>query len=388
VRLRLLLSCAALSFAAGAASEDQYLPWEGGSSYYAKWSNGPRSDPDYFPIAVWLQSPSRVAEYKAIGINLYVGLWKGPTAEQMAALEAAGMPVLAGQNEFGLGAGGRGIRGWTMMDEPDNAQAKPGGGYGPCVFPPLIAERAARLRAADATRPIYLNLGQGVANRTYVGRGSECGRHDEHYPEYAKAADIVSYDIYPVNSGYPMWWVGDGVERLRKWANYEKPVWNWIEASSIRGQGKPTPAQIRSQVWMSIIHGSMGIGYFCHQFRPTSDEAAPLHDPETKRALAAINAQVTSLARVLNTRSVSNGVTVTSSNEAVPVETMLKRSGGSTYLFAIGGRPGETAATFRLRDTGDVQVEVLGEGRSLTANGGVFEDRFGEYEVHLYKVDR
>ncbi len=37
------------------------------------------TDPTAFPIAVWLQSPSRAAEYKAIGINLYVGLWRGPT---------------------------------------------------------------------------------------------------------------------------------------------------------------------------------------------------------------------------------------------------------------------------------------------------------------------
>jgi hypothetical protein len=387
VRFRfVILGAAAVCLAAGAASVDEHLPWEGGPAYYARWTNGLRSDPDFFPIAVWLQSPSRAPAYKAIGINLYVGLWKGPTAEQIAALEAAGMPVLAGQNEFALNASSRTIRGWTMMDEPDNAQPKPGGGYGPCVFPPLIAGRAAQMRAADGTRPVYLNLGQGVANRTYKGRGSECGRHDEHYPEYARAADIVSYDIYPVNSGYPLWWVGDGIDRLRQWTGYRKPVWNWIEASSIRGNAKPSPAQIRSEVWMSIIHGSMGIGYFCHQFQPKSDEAAPLHDPDTKNALATINAQITSLARVLNTRSLANGVAVSSSNEAVPVDTMVKRSGGATYLFAIGARPGETTATFRLRGVGDAKVEVLGEGRTVQAKGGVFRDRFGEYEVHLYRA--
>src|ERR1044071_3172543 len=34
---------------------------------------------DRFPIAVWLQSPSNAARYQAAGVNLYVGLWKGPT---------------------------------------------------------------------------------------------------------------------------------------------------------------------------------------------------------------------------------------------------------------------------------------------------------------------
>jgi hypothetical protein len=382
-RFTLLLAAAVCC----AAEPDVYLPWEGGPDYYRKWANGPSADPDYFPIAVWLQNPARAADYKAIGVNLFVGLWRGPTAQQLDALQAAGMPVLAGQNEFALSAAHPLLRGWTMMDEPDNAQAKPGGGYGPCVFPPLIAERAAALRKADPSRPIYLNLGQGVANRAYKGRGAECARHDEHYAEYARAVDIVSYDIYPVNGGNPLWWVGDGVDRLRQWTEYRKPVWNWIEASSIRGQAKPTPGQIRSQVWMSIIHGSRGVGYFCHQFRPTSDEAAPLHDPETRRALAAINAQVRALARALNSPSVGNGVAVTSSNAAIPVDVMLKRHSGATYLFAIGARPGgETTATFRLRDMGEATVEAIGEGRTLTAKGGVFSDRFREYEVHLYRV--
>ena len=364
------------------SAADTYLPWEGGPAYYKRWKNGPNPDDSYFPIAVWLQSPRNAEAYKAIGINLYVGLWRGPNEEQLKQLADAGMPVLAGMKERLTGSSV--LRGWTMMDEPDNAQAKPGGGYGSCVLPPVMMEQYRKWRAADPTRPVYLNLGQGVVNEKYVGRGSECGRHDEHYAEYIAATDIVSYDVYPVNSKYPLWWVGAGVDRLRKWAKYEKPVWNWIEGSTIRGEGKPTPAQLKSEVWMSIIHGSMGIGYFCHQFKPTSDEAAPLHDAEMRQAMKEINGRITELARVLNTRSVANGVIVDAS---VPIDTMLKRFGGETYLFAMGARPdGETMAKFQLRETGDADVTVMGEGRTLKARKGAFEDRFGEYEVHLYRI--
>ena len=364
------------------SAADTYLPWEGGPAYYKRWKNGPNPDDSYFPIAVWLQSPRNAEAYKAIGINLYVGLWRGPNEDQLKQLADAGMPVLAGMKERLTGSSV--LRGWTMMDEPDNAQAKPGGGYGSCVLPPVMMEQYRKWRAADPTRPVYLNLGQGVVNEKYVGRGSECGRHDEHYAEYIAATDIVSYDVYPVNSKYPLWWVGAGVDRLRKWAKYEKPVWNWIEGSTIRGEGKPTPAQLKSEVWMSIIHGSMGIGYFCHQFKPTSDEAAPLHDAEMRQAMKEINGRITELARVLNTRSVANGVIVDAS---VPIDTMLKRFGGETYLFAMGARPdGETMAKFQLRETGDADVTVMGEGRTLKARKGAFEDRFGEYEVHLYRI--
>ncbi|HSB13707.1 MAG TPA: hypothetical protein VLE22_04560, partial [Bryobacteraceae bacterium] len=372
---------------ADGASADTYLPWEGGPAYYRKWSNGVSADPGYFPISVWLQDPKYAQEYRAIGINLYVGLWRGPNDEQLAALAAAGMPVLAGQRKPAMASlNSRMIRGWTIGDEPDNAQSKPGGGYGPCIFPPAIVDQYRGIQSADATRPVYLNLGQGVANDAYVGRGV-CRGHSEHYAEYIRGADIVSYDVYPVNSKYPLWWVGEGVERLRRWGEHKKPVWNWIEASAIQGERKPSPAQIRSEVWMSIIHGSMGIGYFCHQFKPVQDEAAPLHDPETRQALADINGQIASLARVLNTPPVGNGVTVASSNPDSPIDVMLKRQGGKTYLFAMGARPGgETTARFKLRDCGDVRATVLGESRTIPVTGGIFEDRFADYQVHLYEL--
>src|SRR5262245_11351630 len=44
------------------------------SNAYSAWTNGPSSDPNYFPIAVWLQQPSNAARYKAAGFNTYVGL--------------------------------------------------------------------------------------------------------------------------------------------------------------------------------------------------------------------------------------------------------------------------------------------------------------------------
>src|SRR5438034_8177262 len=69
---------------------------------YAKWTHGPPSDPSYFPIAVWLQDPKNAAKFHDAGINLYVGLWRGPTEEQLSALKVAGMAVICEQNAVGL----------------------------------------------------------------------------------------------------------------------------------------------------------------------------------------------------------------------------------------------------------------------------------------------
>ena len=51
---------------------------------YAQWENGPPHDANFFPIAVWLQNPGNAKRYRQAGINTYVGLWRGPTEEQLA----------------------------------------------------------------------------------------------------------------------------------------------------------------------------------------------------------------------------------------------------------------------------------------------------------------
>jgi len=371
-----------------ALSQDEYLPWEGGPAVYRQWQNGPTADPGVFPIAVWLQDPRDAAAYRSIGVNIFVGLWKGPTSAQLDLLKSAGMPVLAAHTADASSLPGlSSLRGWTLMDEPDNAQAKAGGGYGPCVAPSEIVSRYQRIKAADSTRPVYLNLGQGVINDKYKGRGSECAGRLEQYPEYIQGTDIVSYDVYPVNSNLPLWYTGAGVERLRKWANYKKPVWNWIETTSYQHGPKPTASQIRTQVWASLIHGSMGIGYFCHKFSAPADTAVPLHDQEVRATVSALNAEIASLAPVLNSAPVANGVTVSSSNAASPIATLLKRQGGKTYLFAVGTRPGgATTVRFTLRDCGNLTAEVIGESRTIRVNSGVFEDQFEDYQVHLYQL--
>jgi hypothetical protein len=125
-------------------------------------------------VAVWLQSPANAARYKAAGINLYVGLWRGHTEEQLAELKTHGLRVICSQNAAGLRhQNDPTIVGWMHGDEPDNAQPLRGGkGYGPPLLPAKIVENYERLHKADPSRPVLLNLGQGVAWDRYVGRGS------------------------------------------------------------------------------------------------------------------------------------------------------------------------------------------------------------------------
>lgn len=365
-----------------------------------RWSRGLSTDPGYFPIAVWLQDPRHAARYRDAGINLYVGLWKGPTEAQLADLAKVGIRVICDQNAVGLAhLDDPTIAGWMHGDEPDNAQSLPGGkGYGPPILPEIIQRDYARIRAADPTRPVLLNLGQGVAWDDYIGRGVR-RRHPEDYAEYVKGGDIVSFDIYPAVHDSPevagrLEFVARGVERLTGWAGPDRLVWNCIECTRIGNpKVKPTPAQVRAEVWMALIRGSRGLIYFVHQFSPTFREAALLDDPEMLAAVTAINRRVRELAPVLNGPTIREALEVVAQEPSATVATLVKRGEGATYVFAANLSPTTTRVELNLpaagalaKSAGATRAEVLDEKRTVEMASRRLVDAFGPYAVHLYRV--
>jgi hypothetical protein len=353
----------------------------------------PLNDPNFFPLAVWLQNPNNAAKYKAAGINTYVALWRGPTDEQLATLKSHGLYAICSQNAAGLAhKDDPTIIAWMHNDEPDNAQRIRGEkGYGPPILPSKIIEDYKKRKEADPSRPVLLNLGQGIAWDNYIGRGVR-RNHPEDYPEYVQGCDIASFDIYPACHDHPdiagkLWYVPDGVTRLKKWAGSERRVWNCIECTHISNpDAKATPHQVKAEVWMSLIRGSQGIIYFVHQFKPTFIEAGLLADPEMLVGVTAINKQIRELASVLNSSTVTDAVTVESSLPEVPIEALVKRHNSHLYIFTAAMRPGTTTATFNITEPPGARLEVLGENRTLPIYDGKFTDTFQPWDVHLYRI--
>lgn len=360
-------------------------------------SRGLSTDPGYFPIAVWLQDPSQAMRYKAAGINVYVGLWRGPTEQQLAQLKSAGMRLFCSQNRVALAhLDDPTIAGWMQEDEPDNAQevrdpVTRKTHYGPPVKPSKVVEIYQKIHQLDPTRPVMLNLGQWVANRDWKGRGSEGKPSD--YLTYVQGGDILSFDVYPI-AGYEkpnyqdyLWLVAKGVDQLREWGGPSKIVWNALECTHIGDADRQAnPSQVRSEVWMSIIHGSRGIIWFAHQFKPKFDEHALLDDPKMLAAVSAINAQIHRLAPAINSKELAD-VKVASSNTEVPIDILARKSQGATYVFSVAMRNGPSTGTFTFGDKSAHQAEVLGENRRVEIKDGSFTDSFAPFAVHLYKID-
>src|SRR5262249_41795443 len=332
--------------------------------------------PTFFPIAVWLQGSWHATEMGRLGINVYVGNNAGTdalAAADLATLKAQGIYAIVGQDSVGLAnIDDPAIVGWwSSPAEPDNGQER---AQMTCCDPPvapsaMVSEYNA-YRAGDPTRPVYLGLGQGVAYDGWEGRGSNAPPESQYVP----AADIIAFDIYPYNNCggdanvkvtcAQFWLNAFGVDRLHMWSNRGQAVWTDFETTTIAAGSTsgPTPAQVRSEVWLALIHGANGVTYFVDTWNPTFREDGIFANATMVSAVTALNAQIKSLAPELNSANLPNLVSVTSSNSAAPVDIMVKAYGQVLYLFAAITRAGTATATFQINGlVGRATATVVGE---------------------------
>jgi hypothetical protein len=281
-------------------------------------------------------------------------------------------------------------------DEPDNAQALTGGGYGPPVSPPTLVTQYNGYQAKDPTRPIFLGLGQGVAYDAWEGRGSNAPAESGYVP----ASDIIAFDIYPYNNCGgdanematcgQFWLNALGVDRLHQWSNRNQAVWTDFETTVIAANTTtgPFPTQTISEVWLALIHSANGVIYFLDSWNPSFREDAIFADTAMVTAVTGLNAEIKLLAPELNSASIPNLVTVTSSNTSAPIDTMVKANGTSIYVLSAISRTGTATASYVIAGmTGNALAKVVGENRTVSVTGGKFSDSFSANAVHIYQID-
>ena len=176
---------------------------------------------------------------------------------------------------------------------------------------------------------------------------------------------------------------------------------------------RATPADVKAEVWASIINGATGIEWFCHD---STDYAFCLKDPVASKTVAQIDADVQSFApmilsptlgmcsmqredyikQVLSTSgSCADGI-LTMASTGIPGMAMVKSYGGATYLFAQSDRRGAATFTFTLTGLAGKTVTPIygGQAAGLTSNraltldaSGTFSDAFtGDYQTKIYRV--
>jgi 3-dehydroquinate dehydratase len=178
-------------------------------------------------------------------------------------------------------------------------------------------------------------------------------------------------------------YVARGVTNLVKRAADAQSVWMALETTAIDPAQRPTPAQVRAEVWMALIHGATGIFYFVHEFEPAFREDAIFRYPDIVEEVTRTNQLIKSLAPVLKSPSVTGTVSV---NSQTPIATMVKNHGDTTYIFAVAMQNSSSTVRITIDDVHYSNARVLGESRSVSITQGAFEDQFEGYGVHLYQI--
>ncbi len=138
----------------------------------------------------------------------------------------------------------------------------------------------------------------------------------------------------------------------------------------------PTPEQLKNLIWVSIIHGAKALQYFQY-FCPIPKENM-LVLQETKQWIedltpAILGPEETTVK--IQESELSGG----------RIDIMFRERGGKSYLFAANLKEAHERGRFLVPGlTAGAAIEVYGEGRSIEAREGFFEDDFSALGIHIY----
>jgi hypothetical protein len=229
--------------------------------------------------------------------------------------------------------------------------------------------------------------------------------------KYNAATDAVSVDIYPVIPpdileiyailpggrhgdlrNQTLSCVGEYVDKMRQVAGPDRPVWMVLQGfawAQLDKQARimsstvyPTDEQTRYMAWQSVIHGCNGIIYWGTHTIPqpgdcwtgivrTVRELADL-----KEVLVADEAAVK-----LEKEYEETGFSIDAG-----VETSVRDVGSLRFLLAANSSIDPAAVVFRGLGVVDGEMEVLGEGRTVTVKDGAFRDEYTGLGVHIYRA--
>jgi len=265
----------------------------------------------------------------------------------------------------------------------------------PRTVPRLTPEETLRryrvMKRTDPSHPVFMTLTGNFS--PFFKKYNEEKR--KMYPRFIRAADVVGFDIYPIYGWNKPEWiylVHDATKRLVRLAR-PRPVYAWIETSKggrwtgpLERQKAVGPEHIRAEVWMAVVAGATGIGYFTHVWKPKYKQFGV--PPENREAIRKVNEQISRLAPVLLAGKILDGVSI-AGNEGVKLDALAKQKDGATYIFAVNydEKFRKTDAVIKVPGLpAGKTIAVLDENRTINSGDGFFTDTFGPLDVHIYRL--
>jgi hypothetical protein len=308
-----------------------------------------------FPKLVWAQCPDAVAGNLAVGIDLFMGNGCG-TGANLATWVSGRAFVLA--NAQAPAAARAGTVGTHLPDEWDTHL--PGD-----------------LTTADAMRLVPEIPGSGprfltLTNHFYSG-ASPLPQGKGMYPALAASADVLGFDLYPLQNWCRFDSFGDVFDSQLDLValGRGRPTFQWIEARQMDCMGDqldPTPETVRAEAWLSIAGGAHAIGYFPNNW-----------SYEVGAEIARTNHEIQGLVPALVEPPIAASVSLGSS-----VKAGAREHNGAVYVIVVNASRSAATASINVPALGDRVLRSLDGQHTLTASGGSFTDSLGPLEVRVY----
>jgi hypothetical protein len=308
-----------------------------------------------FPKLVWAQCTDAVEGNLAVGIDLFMGNGCG-TGADLAKWVSGRAFVLA--NAQAPAAARAGTVGTHLPDEWDTHL--PGD-----------------LTTADALRLVPEIPGSGPRFLTltnhFYSRASPLPQGKGMYPALAASADVLGFDLYPLQNWCRFDSFGDVFDSQLDLValGRGRPTFQWIEARRMDCMGDqldPTPETVRAEAWLSIAGGAHAIGYFPNNW-----------SFEVGAEIARTNHEIQGLVPALVEPAIAASVSLGSS-----VKAGAREHNGAVYVVAVNASRDAATASINVPALGDRVLRSLDGQHTLTTSGGSFTDSFGPLEVRVY----
>lgn len=308
-----------------------------------------------FPKLVWGQCPDAVAGNLSDGIDLFMGNGCGTGADLATWVSG---------------------RAFVLADARSSASAR-AGTVGTHLPDEWDTHLPADLTTADALRliPPIADSGPRFLTLTnhFYSRASALPQGKGMYPALAASADVVGFDLYPLQNWCRYDSFGDVFDSQLDLValGRGRPTFQWIEARQMDCMGDqldPTPATVRAESWLSIAGGAHAIGYFPNNW--SADVGAEI---------ARTNHEIQTLAPALVEPAIAASVPAESS-----VKVGAREHNGAIYVIAVNASRGPATVTINVPALGDRTLRLLDGEQTVKATQGSFSDSFAPLEVHIY----
>jgi hypothetical protein len=320
----------------------------------------------FFPVMLIDQcTAGAVTHAQRLGINTILNEHCGGMSphRQLSMIQSKSLAILPIK---GRAIRGSGLLGWTFPDEPENNG-----------WTPVQLRRAHTYARGNADGLVsFITTTGGFFHAPY--RDPQISKST--YGQFAQMADVAGFDLYPL--GHCQSNLGAVYEAQRAFIRLAgaMPTFQWIETGPIKptycGGFKMTPAELEAEVWLAIVGGARGIGYFTHTWSPAHNafDVSPTLQQTMKKISGALAAVRPGLV----------GRTILSSANSSSLKVLARAGDNLNCVFAVNTQRLPLKAETHVPQLHDGTAQVVGENRSVRVLHDRIVDTFQSLAVHLY----